>query len=426
MRKRLLASTLLMILAAGGILLTTGCRQTPPGTPLGSTYALMDKPEVWKVPAKTIAQLAGLNPGDVIISYDENPVPDLNALQQAVAGAKDKTGTVKLVVMRNDKEITLEAKPGELGFIPVAMRYSATLAKALEDIMAHFDQVGYYDWLAGLTTESFSINVLEEDCGSWGYNGTAENYLEDLENLTGLSVKPLWQSTESQETVNTKTTTIISLVKDALNHGTAVLIRGGWSQNPYLWGVASRFKTQDSTIYGYSLGTAQEQPLTLEKVQAVYEVRCRGRITPDPTDLLTTVLDKALEQGLASTDSGWHSGLEAYDIILKKLSQFPMCPEGPDIATDHFYRLVWSLIASKESANRLLEDIKAALPEKTALLDEAMARNRAIIGKLEGIAATHLPLNSLENQQKLARSIVEIEAIENDLLGLYEEIIGEL
>lgn len=426
MRKRLLASTLLMILAAGAILLIAGCRQTPPGTPLGSTYSLLDKPEVWKVPAKTIAQLAGLNAGDVIIGYDENPIPDLNALQQAVAGAKDKTGTVKLVVMRNDREITLEAKPGELGFIPIAMRYSASLAKALEDIMAHFGQVGYYDWLAGLTTESFSINVLDEDCGSWGYNGTAEIYLEDLENLTGLSVKTLWRSTENEETLDEKSTAFLPLIKDALNRGEAVLVWGGWSQNPYLWGIATRFSTSDSTVYGYSLGTSQEQPLALEKVQAVYEVKCRGKVSPDPADLLIAVLDKALEQGLASTESGWHSGLEAYDIILKKLSQFPVCPEGPDIGTEHFYRLVWSLIASKESANRLLEDMKEALPEKTALLDEAMARNRAIIGKLEGIAATHLPLNSLENQQKLARSIVEIQAIENDLLGLYEEIIGEL
>ncbi|MCL6465719.1 MAG: PDZ domain-containing protein [candidate division WOR-3 bacterium] len=424
MKKTVLASTLL-IFAAGGILLI-GCRSTPQGTPLGSTYTVMDKPEVWKVPAKTGAQLAGLKVGDVIISYDENPIADLSDLNQAIAGAKDKTGTVKLVVLRDGKEINLEVKASQLEFIPIARRYSASLAKALEDIMAHFGQTGYYDWLAGLTTESFSINVLEEDCASWGYNGTAEIYLEDLENLTGLSVKQLWRSAENKETADEKSSALLPLLKDALNRGEAVLVWGGWSQNPYLWGIAARFNAPDSTIYGYTIGTGQEQPLTLEKVQAVYEVKCRGKVSPDPADLLTAVLDKALEQGLASTDSGWHSGLEAYDIILKKLSQFPMCPEGADIATNHFYRLVWSLISSKESANRLLEDMKEALPEKTALLDEAMARNRAIIGKLEGIAAAHLPLNSMENQQKLARSIVEIQAIENDLLGLYEEIIGEL
>lgn len=417
MKKVILALTLLL---AGWLLVSAGCRTTPRTAPLGSTYRALDKPEVWKVPAQTIAQLANLKPGDVILSYDENPIPDLNALQEAETRARDKTGTIKLIVMRDEQELVLEAKAGELKFIPGTMRYFASLAKALEDIMAYFGQPGYYDWLAGLTGESFSINVLDEDCSSWGYNGKAVSSFEDIENIAGIDFKPLWQSTG--ETTDNPLMTL----QDALTRGDAVLVWGGWSGNPYLWGVASRFSPSDSTIYGYSLGSGKEQPLTLGKAQAIYEVKCRKNVIPDPARLLITVLDRALEQGLASTDSGWHSGLEAYDIIVKKLSQFPMCPEGPDVATDHFYRFVWSLISNKESANKLLADIKVALPEKASLLDEAMARNRAILGKLDGVAATRLPLNSLENQEKLARVMVEIQSIENDLLGLYEEIIGEL
>lgn len=403
------------------LLLVAGCGTTPRGTPLGATYRSMDKPEVWKVPAKTRAQLADLKPGDVILSYDENPVMDLNALHEAEAKGRDKTGTVKLVVMRGEQELIFEARPGELGFIPGSMRYFASLAKALEEVMSHFGQDGYYDWLAGLTGESFSLNVLDEDCSSWGYNGKAvNNSLDDIEKFTGIAFKPLWQST------GTTAENPLPILKDALTREDAVLVWGGWSGNPYLWGVASRFNPSDSTIYGYSLGSGKEQPLTPEKVQAIYQVKCRKKVIPDPAELLITVLDRALEQGLAATDSGWHSGLEAYDIIVKKLSQFPICSEGPEVGTEHFYRLVWSLISNKESANKLLADIKVALPEKASLLDEAMARNRAILGKLEGIAATRIPLNSLANQQKLARVMVEIQSIENDLFGLYEEIIGEL
>ncbi|MGQ9678391.1 MAG: hypothetical protein ACUVUD_03825 [bacterium] len=411
----------LTLSVTGWLLLAAGCRTTPRAEPLGTTYRAMDKPEVWKVPAKTTAQFVNLKPGDIIISYDESPISDLNALREAEARAVDKTGTIKLVVMRDEQELILEAKPGELGFIPSAMRYTASLAKALEEIMAYFGQHGYYDWLAGLTGETFSINVLEEDCSSWGYNGKAANSLEEIENLTGLSFKPLWQAT-AETTGNP-----LPIFKNNLNQNDALLlVWGGWSGNPYLWGVASRFNPSDSTIYGYSLGNGNEQPLMLEKINAIYQVKCRNEVIPDPVELLTTVLDRALEEGLAASESGWHSGLEAYDIIVKKLNRFPMCAEGPEVATGHFYRLVWSLISNKESANQLLADIKVALPEKSSLIDEVMARNRSIIGKLEGIAATHLPFNSLENQQKLARVMVEIQSIENDLLGLYEEIIGEL
>ncbi len=40
--------------------------------------------------------------------------------------------------------------------------------------------------------------------------------------------------------------------------------------------------------------------------------------------------------------------------------------------------------------------------------------------------AANIRLDSPANQQKAARVIAEIQEIENDLLGLYEELIGEL
>jgi len=142
--------------------------------------------------------------------------------------------------------------------------------------------------------------------------------------------------------------------------------------------------------------------------------------------MLASVLEQALELGLRSSDRGWHSGLEAYDIVLKQLEQFPVVPEGIDAGNECFYRLVWRLMAKKESANRFLNEMKQVLPEQADLIEEVLGRNRAIIGKLEGVMAANLRLDSPANQQKAARVIAEIQEIENDLLGLYEELIGDL
>ena len=70
--------------------------------------------------------------------------------------------------------------------------------------------------------------------------------------------------------------------------------------------------------------------------------------------------------------------------------------------------------------------MREALPDQTALLDEIIAQNSAIIGKLNGIIQSGVTIGTVERQQKLARSVNEIQLAETSLLSLYEELIGEL
>jgi hypothetical protein len=70
--------------------------------------------------------------------------------------------------------------------------------------------------------------------------------------------------------------------------------------------------------------------------------------------------------------------------------------------------------------------MREALPDQTALIDEAIAKNESAIGKLNGIIQSGVKIGSRESQQKLARMVNEIQLLETDLLGLYDELIGEL
>ena len=70
--------------------------------------------------------------------------------------------------------------------------------------------------------------------------------------------------------------------------------------------------------------------------------------------------------------------------------------------------------------------MKDALPEQAELFDEVMGRNRAIIARLKGIASRILDLNSRTNREKVARVLIFIAETENELLGIYEDIIAEL
>ncbi len=397
------------------------CQQAPEGAPIGKTYTYLERPEVWKVPVKSPAQLIGLKPGDVIISYDEQPVLTLTEFEDALTKAKSKPDSITLVILRDEQELTLRTKPGPLGFIPVKIAYSASLAKALEDILTHFGQTGYYDWLAAITNENMTLTVRDDDPFSWGSGGLSGKFLDGVANLTNLSSRLLWQWQATAETENLR-----QVIATGIKDHQVLLVQGGWADNTYQWGIVSRLNPDDTICYGYSVGNGAEQPLNLEQVKGVYEVRCRGKVVPDPADYMKSALVSALEIGLATADSGWHSGLEAYDIIVKRLNQFPLTPEGPDVATERFYQFIWQLLGHKESANRFFSDMREAFPESADLFDEVIGRNRAIISKLEGLIAVNLPLNSLENQQKVARVLVEIQEIENDILGIYEDILGEL
>jgi|GEM_PF-679513 len=416
------------------ILLFFACRSKPAGRPLGSTYAELSKPEIWKIPGRSAAQLAGLKSGDVIISYNEEPVASITEfyqLENEVVGAGGRD-SVKLTVLRDEQELSLQVPPVRLGFIPKSGMYASSLAKALDDIIQHYGQPGIYDWLAALSGGSFSLMLDEDNCYSWGTDGLTEDYLTTVGKFTGLSFRLRYHQADSVAPVQPGADSVkgadpgLLSIREGLAHNQNLLVYGRWGNQPfYLWGVVSRIDADDSTIYGYTLDYGQEQALHTGVVR-VYEVDFRGAVKPDPVQMTSTILEQALELGLRSSDTGWHSGLEAYDILQKKFEQFPVCLQGIDVSNDCFYRLVWRLVASKESANRFFAEMKEALPEQADLFDEVMGRNRAIIGKLEGIAAAGLRLDSPANQQKAARVLAEIQEIENDLLGFYEEIIGEL
>lgn len=409
----------LLLILSLSLILSSGCRKEKPGAPLGSIFAQLQKPEVWKVPIMSQAQLIGLKRGDVIASYDEEIITTIADLYRAESLAKGKVGNISITILRDGKELSVEAKPEPLGVAPIAWAYSGSLAKSLEDIMNHFAQPGYYDWLSALTGEAFSCTIREGDWSSWGVDSKSDTYFEAIARLTGLSFTLLWCADSSISSP-------IPVIIEALNNKRVLLVRGGWSYpHQHHWGIITRYEPADSTVYGYTIENGEEQSLS-GQILSVYEVKCQKKVSPDPTDFLITVLDQALEIGLASSDTGWHSGLEAYDILVKDLSRFPVTSEGTELATQIFYRLIWRLIAQKESAIRFFEDIKNAFPEKSALFDEVVGRQRAILGRLEGCAATHLPLNSKENQEKLIRVLIEIQELENDLLGIYEEIIGEM
>ncbi|MGQ9707765.1 MAG: hypothetical protein ACUVUR_02680 [bacterium] len=410
------------------------CRRNPPARPLGSTYLELAKPEIWKVPANSLSQIIGLKPGDLIISYNDEVVKSYQDLQEIEQRITDRSSKIKLTVLRDEQELTLEIAPVPLGFIPKSKRYSASLAKALEDILHHFGLPGYYDWLAALTTESFGMTLRRDDCFSWGTGGKAAAYLHNLSKLTGLTLKLLWSSAAMNGGLSGQNEpSPISVIKQGLeqtkkNGGAALLVYGKWNGNRVQWGIPAQLVTNGDSlprVYGWTIEPGGEQTVCSE-IFSVYQVGLIAVPISEPARLVSTVLDQALEIGLATADTGWHSGLEAYDILLKKLEQFPVCPDGPATADECFYHLLYTLISSKESANQFFEDMKMALPEQASLFDKVIEQNRAIIARLEGIDARRLSLNTLENQQKIARVLVEIEEIENDLLGIYEEIIGEL
>ncbi|MEO0068096.1 MAG: hypothetical protein ABIK23_03065 [candidate division WOR-3 bacterium] len=421
--------------AVGGIILSLlplfflSCQSKPQGEPIGTTYLELAKAEVWRVPANSQAQVVGLTGGDLIVSYNDEVVQtfqDLLEIEKRSFGHAEK---VRLGVLRNGQELVMESEPLPLGFIPNSERFSASLAKALEDILKHFGLPSYYDWLAAITGESFGLTVRDEDPFSWGTGGRSIEFLPNISNLTGLSFEPLYQHPPGESLRNHAG---IDAVKSALiaakgDGFPVVVVYGKWDTKRAKWGIATRVDTMGITprVYGYTVGAGSEQPL-IGEIVAAYKVRFRGGCSLEPVGLVKAVLTQALELGLSARDTGWHSGLEAYDILIKSLSQFPVCPQGTDTASECFYDLLWKLIASKESANQFFDDMKMALPEKAVLFDEVMARNRAVIARLEGIAGRGLRLNSVTNQEKIAEVLTGIAEIENEILGLYEEILAEL
>ena len=414
-------------LALVALVAVVACRKQETGAALGTTYAQIARPAIWRVLPRTQAESLKLEPGDVIASYSDEPVKTTDELVQLQFKSVGSQGKIPMTVLRGDAEVKLEAEPGVLGVLPDAERYPGGLAVALEDILGYNGVTADYDWLAALTGESFAFTARREVCrGTWP-GGLSGDYLEGLTKYYGLTFRTVFAgATDPARPASEVQREAVAVIHEKLSQGKAVLVFGAWpGSNGENWGIAVRYNPADSAVYGYSLGSAGEVRLSGPIAEA-YEVVHRATAEPDPAEILTTVLTQALELGQAFADTGWQSGIAAYDLWIKSLDTVPFCPVCPDSGKECFDRLIWTLLANKESANRFLQDMREALPDQTDLIDEAMARNTAIIGKLNGIVQSGVKIGTRESQQKLARMVNEIQLDETDLLGLYDQIIGEL
>jgi len=406
------------------------CRPVETGTPLGTTYQQIARPAIWRVLPRTQAKTLGLEPGDVVLSYNDEPVRTTEQLARLQFRAVASRESVPLTVLRGDKEINLRVEPGVLGILPDAERYTASLAVAVKDVLGHHGVAVDYDWLAALSGESFAFKARRGDgrCrGEWP-SGRVGDYLDGLTQYYGLTFRPVFarDRADSARPASEVREEALGAVRDRLSRGRLVLVLGtepGYGGES--WAVAARYDPADSTVYGYTPGSAGETALSGTFVEA-YEIGRRPCRDPEPAAMLTTVLTQALELGQAYADSGWQSGIAAYDVWIGALDTVPFCPVCLDSGAACFDRLVWSLLADKESANRFLHDMREALPGQAEMLDDIIADNETIIGKLNGIIQGGFGTGTRENQQKLARVVSEIQLIEADLLGRYEDLIGEL
>jgi hypothetical protein len=415
-------------LALAALIAVVACRKQETGTALGTTYAQIARPAIWRVLPRTQAESLGLEPGDVVISYNGEPVrttEELVQLQFRSVGSQEK---LTMTVLRGDADMKLDVTPGVLGVLPDAERYTGGLAVALEDIMGHYGVTADYDWLAALTGESFAFTARREGCRSAWPSGLAGDYLDGLTRYYGLTFRPVFAAddADSARPASDVQKEAVVAIRDRLNRGKPVIVLGAWpGSSGRNWGIATRCGAGDSVVHGYTLGSAGEVALSGPIAEA-YEVTYRATAEPDPAEMLTTALTQALELGQAYADTGWQSGIAAYDLWMKGLDTIPFCPVCPDSGKVCFDRLIWALLANKESANRFLQDMREALPDQTDLIDEAVAKNSAIIGKLNGIIQSGVRIGTRESQQKLTRAVSDIQLTETDLLGLYENIIGEL
>jgi hypothetical protein len=413
-------------LALATLVATLACRKQEVGTALGTTYEQIARPAIWRVLPRTQAESLGLAPGDLVISYNGEPVKTTEELVQLQFRSVASPEKIPLAVLRGDAEMKFGAAPGVLGILPDAERYPCGLAVALKDILGYYGVTADYDWLAALTGESFAFTARREGCrGAWP-DGLAGEYLEGLTTYYGLTFRPVFAAGDSARPAAEVQREAMAAVQKRLSRGKPVLVFGAWpGSNGYNWGIAVRGNNGDSAFYGYTLGSAGEVRLSGPIVEA-YEVTYRATAEPDPADVLTTVLSQALELGQAAADTGWQSGVAAYDLWIQSLDAIPFCPVCPDSGKECFDRLIWTLLANKESANRFLKDMREALPDQADLIDEAVAKNEAIIGKLQGIVQSGVRIGTRPSQEKLARAVNAIQLDETYLLGLYDELIGEL
>jgi hypothetical protein len=415
MRSQLLVAVVLCI----GI----ACRQADTGSPIGTVYQRIARPVVWEVLPRSQAEELGLRPGDLVLSYNDVVLKTNDDLRELQTQMAQSERPIPVVLLRGDEEVAVSVRPGELGFVPDAGRYPSSLSVALEDILGHFGVAADYDWLAGLAGESFTFTARAGVCSSSWPGSLSGTYLYDVARAVGLNLNVLFDAAEQD---SSKLSDAVAPIKTALNRGRIVLVRGGWAdERDDCWGVATHYDPDDSLVYGYCVGSADEVPLT-GIVQEAYEVRRAGNPELDAADMLSDVLVRALEMGQAFSDSGWQSGIAAFDVLIGALDSVPFCPACSSGSQTDLDRLVWALRAHRESAGRFLAEMREELPEQSGLLDEAIADHAAIVAKLDGVIRSGVKVGRIEDQRKIAVAVSEVELIESDLLAVYEDLIGEL
>lgn len=399
------------------ILLGCGSGERP-AEPLGSVYEDVSRPEVWKVLPGGQAERIGLETGDLVLTYDGQPVRTNDEIRNAQAMALGSTDPIPITVKRRNEEIEFNVRPGPLGVMPVAARYTSSLALAFADIMVHFGAFADYDWLAALTGESFTFTAREGDCPSSWPGGKSGKYLAEVVPAAGLGLDPVCGPCSLRLAANA--------IRGELLRGRVVLVQGGWPDHRRdYWGVATGFDPEVDRVVGLTMDAPGELPL-VGPVQNAWVVSLDGDWA-DPEELVRQVLDQALELTQVRADSGWKSGLDAYNLLITSLQSVPFCPVcGQMGSQDCLERLVWTMVANKESANRFLEWMRLAVPDQAAVIDDITGRNSAIIAKLEGLVRSGAKVGQLEDQQKIARQVGDVQMIESELISRYEELIGAL
>jgi len=400
-------------------LVFTACGPGAAGPELGATYDFVARPEIWQVLPRGQAENLGIRQGDLVLLYNGEPVASNDEVRQAQGAALAGDGQVPLVLLRDEEELELMVDRGPLGVLPVAARYPSSLALALEDVLRHHGRFADYDWLAALTGEAFTFTAEAAECRAWWPGGKSDVYLDKLADVAGIRLRPVYRTGDQGDSDKA--------IRDELTKGRTVLVQGGWpAHRADFWGVASRFDSDQATVYGYSLDSGEEMPLAGPVAAAFTVTQTRGSWM-EPAGMLATVLTQALELSQASADSGWKSGIDAWDLLIKSLYEVPFCPVCGEVESQIcFDRLVWVTIAHRQSAVRFLEAMTQAVPGRAGPLSDAIADNRAILGKLEGIVRSGVQVGDLESQRKLAMVFNEIELIENDLVGTYESILSGL
>ncbi|MBN2538099.1 hypothetical protein JXB37_07485 [candidate division WOR-3 bacterium] len=395
-----------------------GCGRQESARPPGAVYQDISHPRVWKVVPFSQAESLGLVTGDLVIAYDGKPVSTNDEIRNAQAMALGSREPIPVVLLRRNQEVVVGARPGPLGVMPVSARHPSSLALALQDAMTQFGMFTDYDWLAALTGESFTFTARADVCRAWWPGGKARVYLDEVARAAGLKLERVRGTDDPAAATDA--------IRGELLRGRVVLVEGGWPDyRRDFWGIARRFDQESGRVYGLTMDASAEQPL-VGPVQGAWVVSRAGDWV-EPEKLVRQVLVQALELAQVRSGEGWLSGIEAWDQLIVSLESIPFCPVCGELGSqDCLDRLVWATVAHKESANRFLEWMRLALPDQAPVIDDLIAGNSAIIGKLEGLARSGTKLGRLADQQKIARLFGDVQLIEAEQVGRYEELIGAL